>query len=145
MSATAKLAAVMIALLATVAGAMYVRALRAELAGAHNELDSIRQNVAERDDTIQRLRQDAKDKAAQQAKLDRTSGAIASTLTAVQQQNRRLTDENTDLRAWAATPLPDDVVRLHAGPALTGAGDYLERMSADEPVHAAGDGAADQR
>jgi LysB family phage lysis regulatory protein len=145
MSATAKLAAVMIALLAAVAGAMYVRALRAELAGARHELDGIQQNVADRDDTIQRLRQDAKDKAAQQAKLDRTGGAIASTLAAVQQENRRLTDENADLRAWAATPLPDDVVRLHTGPALTGAGDYVERMPAGEPVHTAGDGAADQR
>ncbi|KWC22757.1 protein lysB [Burkholderia ubonensis] len=141
----AKLAAACLVLAALVAGTFYVRALRAELAAAEQQRDDARQGIAERDGTIEQMRLDAETKAKQQAQLDRTQGAIASKLNAVQLENRRLTDENAALRAWAGTPLPADVVRLQASPALTGADDYVEHVPGGEPVRAAGDGASHQR
>lgn len=145
MSLTARLAACLMAVLAVVACALYVRVLRAELADAGRQLAGAKADIGQRDGVIRRLGQAEKDRAAQQAQLDHTNGAIAVKLAAAQQDNRRLLHENAALRAWADTPLPDDVVRLHAGPALTGARDYLEHVPAGESVHAAGDGPTDQR
>lgn len=145
MSLTARLAASLVALLAVVACVLYVRVLRAELADAGRQLAGAKADIGQRDGVIRRLERAEKDRAAQQARLDHTNGAIAAKLAAAQQDNRRLLHENTALRAWADTPLPDDVVRLHAGPALTGARDYLEHVPAGEPVHAAGDEPTDQR
>ncbi|WP_080427682.1 Rz-like lysis system protein LysB [Burkholderia ubonensis] len=141
----AKLAAGLLALAACAAGALYVRALHADLAAARLQLADARQGLADRDGAIRRLQQDAADRARQQARLDRTQNAIASKLDAVRLENRRLIDENAALRAWADTRLPDDVVRLQASPALAGADDYVGPLPDGEPVHAAGARAAYQR
>ncbi|WP_102817429.1 Rz-like lysis system protein LysB [Burkholderia ubonensis] len=141
----AKLAAGLLVLAACVAGALYVRELHADLATARLQLADVRQGLADRDGAIRRLQQDAADRARQQARLDRTQNAIASKLDAVRLENRRLIDENAALRAWADTRLPDDVVRLQATPALTGADDYVGPLPDGEPVHAAGARAAHQR
>ncbi|WP_080419641.1 Rz-like lysis system protein LysB [Burkholderia ubonensis] len=141
----AKLAAGLLVLAACAAGALYVRELHADLAAARQQLGDARQGLADRDGTIRRLRQDAADRASQQARLDRTQNAIASKLDAVRLENRRLIDENAALRAWADTRLPDDVVRLQATPALTGADDYVGSLPDGEPVHAASARAAHQR
>ncbi|MGZ2743279.1 Rz-like lysis system protein LysB [Burkholderia stagnalis] len=140
-----KLVAGLIALAAGIATVLYVRALHADLAASRQQLAGAQQALAARDGAIERLQQDAADRARQQARLDRTQTAIASKLDAVRLENRRLTDENAALRAWADAPLPDDVVRLQTHPALTGADDYVERVPDGEPVHAAGARAAHQR
>ena len=94
------------------------RACAARRPGAtRQQLVEARQALAGRDDVIARMRQDTAERARQQARLDRSQAAIASKLDATRLENRRLTDENAALRAWAGTRLPDDVVRLQANPA----------------------------
>lgn len=140
----AKLLAVVGVIAALGAGVSYVRALRADVINAQEQRDTARQAAADRESEIRLMLQDADRKAKQQAQLDHAHTAIAIKLNAVRSLNRRLIDENTALRAWADTPLPDDVVRLQSSPALTGADGYIERVPDSEPVHPAGDGASHQ-
>lgn len=88
---------------------------------------------------------DAANKATQQIQLTRTHDAIASKLAAARLENRRLIDETAELRAWADTRLPDDVVRVHTSPALVSANDYIERVPGGEPLHPSGYGATNER
>ncbi|KAG0188579.1 hypothetical protein DFQ28_004624 [Apophysomyces sp. BC1034] len=129
-----------IALLAC--GALYVRALRAELADAKGQLTCAGQAVAGRDSVIGELRQDARDKAQQQQQLDASTDKVATKLAAAREEIRTVIHENPTVRSWADTPLLDDVVRLSASPAYTGADDFSAAVPADHALHAAGDGAA---
>jgi LysB family phage lysis regulatory protein len=137
-----KLAGGVIVLSMIAGGVLYMRELRAELASANQQLDVARQGIADRDNTIKQLKQDADDKAKQQAQLDTSKGKVAATLVANQQEHRRVINETPDARAWADTPLPDGIVRLQSTPNLTGADDYSARMPAGDALHAASDGAA---
>ncbi|UNY41730.1 i-spanin [Burkholderia phage Milagro] len=132
-------------LVAAVAGAQYVRALQGRLATAQDAARQAKQDVGARDAIIGRLLTDAREKDLQRAQLDRTRGAVDATLAAYQSQLRRLVDENEAVRAWATARLPDDVVRLHSSPALTGADDYAQRVRDGDPVRAAGSSPADER
>lgn len=53
-----------------------------------------------------------------------------------QRQNRieELKRENEDLRRWADTLLPPDVIRLRERPAITGGAAYREWLSKGDPV-----------
>ena len=137
--------ALLVVLAAAVSGVSYLRILHADVVVARQQRDDARRSLADRDGTIGQLQKDADDKARQQAQLDRTHTAIANRLNSIQMKNRRLTNENAALRAWADAPLPDDVVRLQSSPTLTGATDYVDYVPTGEPLHAAGDGAADER
>lgn len=142
MSIGAKLIAGLLALVALDLGVVYVRALHTILDERTQQLANARQDIADRDYTIERLKNDAADKASQQEKLDRTRTVIASQLDAALQENRRLKDENAEIRAWADTPLPFDIARLHNTAAQTGADDYAATVSDGAALHAPGDGAA---
>ncbi|MCR1770529.1 Rz-like lysis system protein LysB [Burkholderia glumae] len=133
------------ALVATVAGAQYVRALQGRLATAQDAARQAKQDVGARDAIIGRLLTDAREKDEQRAQLDRTRGTVDATLAAYQSQLRRLIDENEAVRTWAAARLPDDVVRLHSSPALAGAADYAQRMRDGDALHPAGGTPADER
>ncbi|MCW9998280.1 Rz-like lysis system protein LysB [Escherichia coli] len=50
--------------------------------------------------------------------------------------------ENEDLRRWADTPLPADIIRLRERPALTGGAAYRQWLSASDAVSAGSDSAA---
>ncbi|WP_043201713.1 Rz-like lysis system protein LysB [Paraburkholderia acidipaludis] len=143
MSLTAKILAGLLVLVAIDLGVVYVRALHTELDERTQQLDDARQGIVDRDDTINRLQADAADKAKQQQQLDRARSAIAAQLDTALQENRRLRDENAEVRAWADTPLPFDVARLHNTPAQTGAGDYAAAVSDRAALRAPSDGAAD--
>ncbi|NRO99452.1 protein lysB [Paraburkholderia sp. NMBU_R16] len=140
-----KLIAALLTLAAFVAGACYVRALRADLANMNRLLVDARKGIAARDSTLQQVRDDAAQKATQQMQFTRAHDAIASKLEATRLENRRLTYETDELRAWADTRLPDDVVRLHTSPTLASANDYIERVPGGQPMHATGYGAANER
>ncbi|MCA3778494.1 MAG: protein lysB [Burkholderia sp.] len=144
-SLAAKCAAWIVAFAACAVVALYLHALRADLAAAQQQRADAQQALAARDGVISRMQQDAAARAQQQARLDRSHTAIASKLDAIRLENRRLTDENAALRAWADTPLPDVVVRLQANPALTGADDYVEHVPDGDTVHAADARAPHQR
>jgi LysB family phage lysis regulatory protein len=139
-SISAKLVAGAVALLAIAAGLLYVRELRTELASTQLEASQVKGDLAARDETIRRLEDDAADKATQQRKLDADRSAIDTRLAGIQDDIRRLTDENAEFRAWASGALPADVIRMHTSPALTGAADYLARVPGGDTLHPAGDG-----
>ncbi|HGF4012286.1 Rz-like lysis system protein LysB [Burkholderia cenocepacia] len=132
-------------LIAAVASAQYVRVLQGRLATAQDAARQAQQDVGARDAIIGRLLTDAREKDQQRAQLDRTRGAVDATLAAYQSQLRRLIDENEAVRTWAAARLPDDVVRLHSSPALTGADDYAQRVRDGDALHPARDASADER
>ncbi|WP_343675138.1 Rz-like lysis system protein LysB [Paraburkholderia heleia] len=142
MSIAARIGAALVALLAVAAAVFYVRELRAELAESALQLAGANQGIVDRDDTIKRLQDDAAEKARQQKQLDSTRAAIASRLETALTENRRLKDENAEIRAWADTPLPFDIARLHDTPAQTGADDYAAAVSDRTALHAPGDGPA---
>ena len=133
------------ALVAAVAGAQYVRALQGRLATAQDAARQAKQDVGARDAIIGRLLTDAREKDEQRAQLDRTRGTVDATLAAYQSQLRKLIDENEAVRTWAATRLPDDVVRLHSSPALAGADDYAQRVRSGNALHPSRDASADKR
>ncbi|KVQ57498.1 protein LYSB [Burkholderia territorii] len=132
-------------LIAAIAGAQYVRALQVRLATAQDAARQAKQGIDARDAIIGRLLTDVREKDEQRAQLDRTRGAVDATLAAYQSQLRRLIDENEAVRAWAVTRLPDDVVRLHSSPALTGADDYAQRVRGGDALHSAGGTPTDER
>lgn len=51
-----------------------------------------------------------------------------------QHRIEELKRENEDLRRWADTPLPADIIRLRARPALTGGAAYREWLSESDGV-----------
>ena len=62
----------------------------------------------------------------------------------LRQRQRRIEElkrENEDLRRWADTPLPADIIRLRERPALTGGAAYRQWLAASDAV-AAGAGSA---
>lgn len=66
----------------------------------------------------------------------------------LRQRQRRIEElkrENEDLRRWADTPLPADIIRLRERPALTGGAAYRQWLSASDAVSAGAGSAAHQR
>jgi LysB family phage lysis regulatory protein len=137
-----KLAIGALIVLAIGAGVFYVRELRAELADKTHQLDTARQAIADRDNVIRQLKDDAADKARQQQQLDTSTDRVVSKQSAIQRETRRIYDEKPQVRAWADTALPDDIVRLQSSPDYTGADDYSAAVPASDALHAAGDGTA---
>jgi LysB family phage lysis regulatory protein len=139
----AKLIACAVAGAVLAGGVLYVRTLRAELSDTTHQLDDARAAIAGRDKTIEGLRKNASDKAAQQKQLDTSAGNVATKLAAARQEIRKVINENPIVRTWADTPLPDDIVRLSGSAAATGADAYRAGVSDDMALHAARDGAED--
>ena len=63
----------------------------------------------------------------------------------LRQRQRRIEElkrENEDLRRWADTPLPADIIRLRNRPAFTGGAAYRQWLSASDAVSAGAGSAA---
>ncbi|MFM0485424.1 LysB family phage lysis regulatory protein [Paraburkholderia graminis] len=136
----ARLIAIALAALAAFGAWQYVSALRAELATVQETARTEHETVGRRDATIADLQKRQRDDALALAQLERTRQGIAADLAARKSELETLKRENETVRAWADGALPDDVKRLYANPALTGAVDAA--MRAGNGLHAAGDGAA---
>jgi len=65
--------------------------------------------------------------------------AITLAAVARAEQIKRLTNENPDVKKWADTPLPADVIRLQQRPAITGAAGYRAFLSEGDALPAAGE------
>lgn len=65
--------------------------------------------------------------------------AIILAAVARAEQIKRLTNENPDVKKWADTPLPADVIRLQQRPAITGAAGYRSFLSEGDALPAAGE------
>jgi LysB family phage lysis regulatory protein len=133
--------AIALVVLAIVAGWFYVKALRAELVDAQNIARSARETVGRRDATIADMQKKEREHTTALAQLEAKRERIAASLAQTETDFEALKHENEALRAWADSPLPDDVVRLYSRPAITGADDWLA-MRAGHALHAAGDGPA---
>lgn len=133
--------AIALVVLAIVAGRFYVKALRAELVDAQNTARSAQETVGRRDATIADMQKKEREHTTALAQLEAKRERIAASLAQTETDFEALKHENEALRAWADSPLPDDVVRLYSRPAITGADDWLA-MRAGHALHAAGDGPA---
>jgi LysB family phage lysis regulatory protein len=133
--------AVALVVLAIAAGWFYVKALRAELVDAQNTARTAQETVGRRDATITDMQKKEREHTTALAQLEAKRERIAASLAQTETDFEALKHENEALRAWADSPLPDDVVRLYSRPAITGADDWLA-MRAGHALHAAGDGPA---
>jgi LysB family phage lysis regulatory protein len=133
--------AIALVVLAIAAGWFYVKALRAELADAQNTARTAQETVGRRDATIADMQKKEREHTKALAQLEAKRERIAASLAQTETDFEALKHENEALRAWADSPLPDDVVRLYSRPAITGADDWLA-MRAGHALHAAGDGPA---
>jgi LysB family phage lysis regulatory protein len=133
--------AVELVVFAIAAGLLYVKALRAELADAKLTAHTAQETVGRRDATIADMQKKEREHATVLAQLEAKRERIAASLAQTETDFEALKHENEALRAWADSPLPDDVVRLYSRPAITGADDWLA-MRARHALHAAGDGTA---
>jgi LysB family phage lysis regulatory protein len=141
-SIAARLVACLVAGLALVAAWFYVQALRGDLAAAQDTARTAQEAVGRRDGQIVDLQKKEREHATQLAQLEGKRQAVAASLSARESELEALKRENETVRAWADGALPDDVVRLYASPALTGADDYLSHMRAGHTLLDAGNGAA---
>jgi LysB family phage lysis regulatory protein len=137
-SIAARLVVCLVAALALVAAWFYVQALRGDLAAAQDAAQTAQETVGRRDALIVDLQKKEREHATQLAQLEGKRQAVAATLSARESELETLKRENETVRAWADGALPDDVVRLYASPALTGADEYLSHMRAGNALHDAG-------
>ena len=95
-------------------------------------------DLANRDQTIARLSDEAQANSKREAAL-RQQQSRASRLALNREVHiARETDANQALREWSAAALPDDLIRLHSRPAFDNARDYLGWLSAREQLSSAG-------
>ena len=133
--------AIALVVLAIAAGWFYVKALRAELVDAQNTARTTQETVGRRDATIADMQNKEREHTTALAQLEAKRERIAASLAQTETDFEASKHENEALRAWADSPLPDDVVRLYSRPAITEADDWLA-MRAGHALHAAGDGPA---
>ncbi|EGO4969702.1 LysB family phage lysis regulatory protein [Escherichia coli] len=77
----------------------------------------------------------------EQARLYADAEQTSALLRQRQHRIEELKRENEDLRRWADTPLPADIIRLREHPTLTGGAAYRQWLSASDAV-SAGSGSA---
>jgi LysB family phage lysis regulatory protein len=136
-------AAIALVVLAIAAGWFYVKSLRAELVDAQNTARTAQETVGRRDAAIADLQKKEREHAKALAQLDAKRAGIAAQLAQSERDFETLKNEKPDVRAWADSPLPDDLVRMYDRPAITGAGDESNApMRARDAVQPAGDGTA---
>ncbi|SDE41573.1 hypothetical protein [Paraburkholderia lycopersici] len=132
-----RLVAIAALVLAIAGGLLYVKTLRAELAEAQGAASTAQALVGQRDATIAQLEQNARDQAAQLAQLETKRRQVAASLSARQTELDTLKRQNEKVRAWADSPLPDDVASMYASPDITGADGYIADMLTGSPVRPA--------
>lgn len=132
--------------LGMIAGLMYaVSTTQARLEDAQQQLGSqaedltqARADLAGRDALLGHYRQQSQRNA---ALATSQAAELANLTTALQARSLRLKQlerDNDTLRDWAATALPEPVIRLHQHPAITGAAAYRAWLSASGAVPVAG-------
>jgi LysB family phage lysis regulatory protein len=136
-----KLAAIALVALAIAASWFYVRELRAELVDAQNTAQTAQETVGRRDAVITDMQKKEREHAQALAQLEAKRAGIAAQLAQTERDFETLKNEKPEIRAWADSPLPDDIVRMYDRPARTGAGDESgATVRARDALHDAGDG-----
>lgn len=137
-----------LALLATLAWALWVQTLRLDAAQARIDqytslLDQSKEQTRQLASHANRLAVALSEERTAQASLRNTQNLLRQGLTDREQQIEALKRENSDLRAWADQPLPGPARRLRQRPAITGAAAYRAwlsgsgalRPASDQPEH----------
>lgn len=137
-------------LLTAIAGLLLTQHQRVQLAQAATDRANDRAQQAEQESTrrqaaIDELANALTDERQAQADLRAKQSQIRQQLAERQQTIKDLTNENQQLRDWAATELPATARRLRTRPAITGAADYQAWLSGSGALHAAGDQSQRQR
>ncbi|HEJ0287938.1 TPA: LysB family phage lysis regulatory protein [Klebsiella pneumoniae] len=70
----------------------------------------------------------------EQARLYAAAESTNALLRSRQRRIEELKRENEDLRRWAGTPLPPDIIRMRERPALAGGAAYREWLSLGDAV-----------
>ncbi len=115
------------------------------------QLREARRDISDRDRDITGLKKSLANAKSQLAAVDLMARANDSFQLAYQQEQdaitlaavaraeqiKRLTNENPDVKKWADTPLPADVIRLQKRPAIAGAASYRAFLSESDALPAA--------
>ncbi|PFH10867.1 LysB family phage lysis regulatory protein [Collimonas sp. PA-H2] len=132
--------------------ALFVGALGLVIYVQHNSLraakeraDHAEQATRDRDDTLKTMMEAATRKQKAAAKLQAARDDIAATLTERENLIESLLHDDSTIRTWFDTPLPDAVARLREHPAVTGAdaGADSQRLPSDHTLQPAGGSAQD--
>ena len=115
----------------------YTRYLTVKAEMAEQTAVQARQAIADRDATITQLRALSAAQARFTAQLGQERDGIRGALNSREIQMRKLQDENANIRAWAAGPVPGDVVRLRDHGTLSGAAAYRQFLSGSAALPAA--------
>ena len=107
---------------------------RASLIAVKERAARAEQGITDRDSIIDTLNATAaKNRKALNALQVQRDG-IAATLSTREQQIKKLQYENSTIRHWAESPLPDAIVRLRQRPALIGSDAYRQWLSTSDPL-----------
>ncbi|EPJ4165322.1 Rz-like lysis system protein LysB [Citrobacter freundii] len=115
--------------------------------------------ISQQDRVIGKLNQQLSDKTGQllavglmarandslQLRLQQRNAELAAAVASRDQKIKALINENPEVKRWADTRLPDDVIRLQQRPAITGAAGYHAYLSGDNPLYAASKSAGHKR
>lgn len=139
-----------LALLAALAGLLYIQHQRVEIAQGATQLATERAQTAEqqsasRQQTINSLTAALNSERSAQQQLQQEQAGIRQQLRTSQQQIEELTRENEELRKWAGTELPDTARSLRTRPAITGAAAYRDWLSRRNALHPVTNAATGQR
>lgn len=119
---------------------LHAQQLRLQLAGT--ERDSARQAAGTAQAELRQLQQVLDQQRAAQRQLQTTQHDLRRELDLRRRRLQELEDENRDLKAWAAQPLPAAARRLRQRPTLDGASAYRDWLSAGDALPATGHGTA---
>ena len=101
-----------------------------------NELQSKSQALAKSNSQLISLSILTETNNREQARLYAEAEQTIALLRQRQHRIEELKRENEDLRHWADTPLPADIIRLRERPVLTGGAAYRQWLSASDAVSA---------
>jgi LysB family phage lysis regulatory protein len=110
-------------------------------AAAKTAREDADRNLATANTLTDTLKQERENQSALRTQQDLLRQGLANRERPIEELKR----ENTELRDWAAQPLPDAARRLRERPALTGAAAYRDWLSGRGAVPPAGDQPSQQR
>lgn len=113
------------------------QAVHARAILAAERLQSAEQRIERQVTTITTLTTTLAAERTAQTTLRTTQNKLRQGITQREQQIEVLKRENSDLRQWAAQPLPSTAQRLRNRPTITGAVAYRDWLSGSGAVHAA--------
>ena len=98
------------------------------------QLTRLQQSLADKKGQLTAINLMAQANDRYQVRLQQQADALSAALTTKDKRIKELINENAELKSWADTPLPADVIRLRERPALAGGATYREWLSQSDAV-----------